>query len=405
MAVTRDRGRTTRPMRLRDHPPRMGFFTDTWSASAARPARWRARSGTRVPEDGLDFTGMSYDNTGGLGADTWRHVAFIEQRKPVEPTRRRPGLAVRRRRVRTSALADVLRRVQALHARRLPRRLPDRRAVPHRVRHRRRAAGRLQRLRLLRARLPVRRHRPARGRRPGLEVHALLRPARRRPWNRPAPRPARPSRSSSATLDELRERAAARVEQLHDARRRPRPGCTAHDPDDGVGGDGAFFLLLDEPEVYGLPPDPVVTTRDLPSMWRHAGAAALPPAGVAAAVAARRRAGPAARRPAMSGRAASRPMVPDAEFTLLLRPADPQGSRPGRPPDIAGYLFLGGLAGASSVLAAGRRAHRPARRWPGPPRSAPLGAIAAVRWSRSSTTWAGPRGSSTCCGCSSRPRR
>ena len=34
------------------------------------------------------------------------------------------------------------------------------------------------------------------------------------------------------------------------------------------------FLLLDEPEVYGLPPDPVVTTRDLPSMWRHAGAAA-----------------------------------------------------------------------------------------------------------------------------------
>jgi formate dehydrogenase iron-sulfur subunit len=46
------------------------------------------------------------------------------------------------------------------------------------------------------------------------------------------------------------------------------------DPDDGVGGDGAFFLLLDEPEVYGLPPDPVVTTRDLGSMWRHVGAAA-----------------------------------------------------------------------------------------------------------------------------------
>ena len=35
-----------------------------------------------------------------------------------------------------------------------------------------------------------------------------------------------------------------------------------HDPNDGVGGDGAFFLLLDEPEVYGLPPDPVVPTRD-----------------------------------------------------------------------------------------------------------------------------------------------
>jgi formate dehydrogenase iron-sulfur subunit len=41
-----------------------------------------------------------------------------------------------------------------------------------------------------------------------------------------------------------------------------------------VGGDGAFFLLLDEPEVYGLPPDPVVTTRDLPKMYRRALAAA-----------------------------------------------------------------------------------------------------------------------------------
>ena len=46
------------------------------------------------------------------------------------------------------------------------------------------------------------------------------------------------------------------------------------DPDDSVGGFGAFFLLLDEPEVYGLPPDPVVTTRDLPRMWRRVGLAA-----------------------------------------------------------------------------------------------------------------------------------
>jgi formate dehydrogenase iron-sulfur subunit len=46
------------------------------------------------------------------------------------------------------------------------------------------------------------------------------------------------------------------------------------DPDDGVGGFGAFFLLLDEPEVYGLPPNPVDTTRDLPEMWRAAAVAA-----------------------------------------------------------------------------------------------------------------------------------
>ena len=75
-------------------------------------------------------------------------------------------------------------------------------------------------------------------------------------------------------LDELRERADRRVRDLHGA------GVSSarlygEDPDDGVDGAGAFFLLLDEPEVYGLPPDPVVTTRDLPSMWRHAGTAAL----------------------------------------------------------------------------------------------------------------------------------
>jgi len=84
-------------------------------------------------------------------------------------------------------------------------------------------------------------------------------------------------------LDELRERAARRVDQLHGL------GVTearlyGHDPNDGVGGDGAFFLLLDEPEVYGLPPDPVVPTRDAPAMWRYAGVAAS--ALVAAAVSA-----------------------------------------------------------------------------------------------------------------------
>jgi formate dehydrogenase iron-sulfur subunit len=74
-------------------------------------------------------------------------------------------------------------------------------------------------------------------------------------------------------LDELRERAERRKNDLHQ-RGVTEARLYGEDPDDGVGGDGAFFLLLDEPEVYGLPPDPVVTTRDLPSMWKHAAAAA-----------------------------------------------------------------------------------------------------------------------------------
>ena len=34
-----------------------------------------------IGSDGMNFLGSSYDNTGALGASTWRHVAFIEQPK------------------------------------------------------------------------------------------------------------------------------------------------------------------------------------------------------------------------------------------------------------------------------------------------------------------------------------
>jgi formate dehydrogenase iron-sulfur subunit len=58
------------------------------------------------------------------------------------------------------------------------------------------------------------------------------------------------------------------------------------DEQDGIGGAGAFFLLLDDPEVYGLPPDPASTTRDLPRLWRSAAlAAGALVAGVALALA------------------------------------------------------------------------------------------------------------------------
>jgi len=85
-------------------------------------------------------------------------------------------------------------------------------------------------------------------------------------------------------LEVLQVRADARLERLAEA------GTTearlyGRDTDDGVGGFGAFFLLLDEPEVYGLPPDPAAATRELPRVWGAVGAAAaLLGAGLAAAV-------------------------------------------------------------------------------------------------------------------------
>jgi formate dehydrogenase iron-sulfur subunit len=85
-------------------------------------------------------------------------------------------------------------------------------------------------------------------------------------------------------LSELRERAERRLERLRGAGQENACLYLADDRD-GVGGGGAFFLLLDEPEVYGLPPDPVDTRRDLGAIWAAAGAAALAlGAGLAAAV-------------------------------------------------------------------------------------------------------------------------
>ncbi len=71
----------------------------------------------------------------------------------------------------------LIRRLQALRKRRLPRSVSDRIDRAHGVRRRVHPAGRLQRLRLLRRGLPVRRGRPAARRWQGVQVHVLLRPA------------------------------------------------------------------------------------------------------------------------------------------------------------------------------------------------------------------------------------
>ena len=74
----------------RDPSPRMGFFTDTSVCIGCKACEVACKAWNAVPEDGLLLTGMSYDNTIGLGADTWRHVAFIEQ-LAGRARERRPG--------------------------------------------------------------------------------------------------------------------------------------------------------------------------------------------------------------------------------------------------------------------------------------------------------------------------
>jgi formate dehydrogenase iron-sulfur subunit len=238
-----------------------------------------------VPEDGLALTGMSYDNSVELSADTWRHVAFIEQERPVlgdagsgsgsgpdDGSSGGPGS------LRWLMSSDVCKHcthaacldvcptgalmrtefgtvvVQADVCNGCGYCIP---ACPYGVIDQRKEDGRAFKCTMCYDRLGD-----------GME---------------PACAKACPTDSIQfGPLDELRSRAAARLDDLH-AAGEAGARLYGHDPSDGVGGDGAFFLLLDEPEVYGLPPDPVVTTRDLPSMWRHAGAAAATLAALAAA--------------------------------------------------------------------------------------------------------------------------
>jgi formate dehydrogenase iron-sulfur subunit len=273
-----------------DHPPRMGFFTDTSVCIGCKACEVACKTWNNVPEDGISLTGMSYDNTTSLGSDTWRHVAFVE--KPVHPTTTDlglPGMGPPGWDTHESGLpkgedqatesgdggvrwlmsSDVCK--HCTHAACLdvcptgslfrtefgtvvvqpdicngcgycvP-------ACPYGVIDLREEDGRAFKCTLCYDRL--------------------------KEGQTPACAQACPTESIQyGELDELRERADRRLAELHekgvDVAR-----LYGRDPEDGVGGDGAFFLLLDEPEVYGLPPDPVVTTRDIGSIWKHVGAAA-----------------------------------------------------------------------------------------------------------------------------------
>jgi formate dehydrogenase iron-sulfur subunit len=254
---------------------RVGFFTDTTLCIGCKACEVACKEWNRVPEDGLNFLGQSYDNTGELGASTWRHVAFIEQRKPVDVEIEGSAADIRWlmssdvcKHCTNAACLDVCPTgalfrtefgtvvVQEDICNGCGYCVP---ACPFGVIDKREEDGRVWKCTLCYDRLGV-----------GLE---------------PACAKSCPTKSIQfGPLDELRTRAQARVEHLHQ-----RGVTDAHlygdSPDDGVGGMGAFFLLLDDPEVYRLPPDPVVTTRDLPAMWKAAGAAALAMgAAVAAAV-------------------------------------------------------------------------------------------------------------------------
>ncbi|MGH3371219.1 MAG: 4Fe-4S dicluster domain-containing protein [Nocardioidaceae bacterium] len=279
-----------------DPPPRKGFFTDTSICIGCKACEVACKEWNEVPDDGFGMLGMSYDNTGSLNADTWRHVAFIEQPKRLgeqDPGMRSPTVDLgmpamvpgdqevvtgtgEKPDFRWLMSSDVCK--HCTHAACLdvcptgslfrtefgtvvvqpdicngcgycvP-------ACPYGVIDRRRGEDGTKNV--------------------GIAQKCTLCYDRLGDGQRPACAQACPTESIQfGDVEELRERASRRVEKLHEAGIMDAR-LYGNDPDDGVGGTGAFFLLLDEPEVYGFPPDPVVTTKDLPAMFNRATAAGV----------------------------------------------------------------------------------------------------------------------------------
>src|SRR5437899_3902498 len=80
----------------------------------------------------------------------------------------------------------------------------------------------------------------------------------------PACSKANPTQSIQfGTINDLKGRAQKRVEQLHQAGEKRAYLYGADEK--MLGGLNSFYLLVDKPEVYGLPPDPKMPTRNLAS--------------------------------------------------------------------------------------------------------------------------------------------
>jgi formate dehydrogenase iron-sulfur subunit len=62
-----------------ERQPAMGFYTDTTVCIGCKACEVACKQWNQLPADGFGWTGNSYDNTGELSATSWRHVKFVEQ--------------------------------------------------------------------------------------------------------------------------------------------------------------------------------------------------------------------------------------------------------------------------------------------------------------------------------------
>jgi formate dehydrogenase iron-sulfur subunit len=285
-----------------DHPKRKGFFTDTSICIGCKACEVACKEWNDVPADHFDMLGSSYDNSMSLNSNQWRHVAFIEQPKGLG--RQDPGLR---------ATVDLGMPQMSAPGVTLPdtgqdalmdtAEKPDFRWLMSSdvCKHCTHAAcldvcptGALFRTEFgtvvvqddvcngcgyCVAACPFgvieRRDGDDTVKNAGVAQKCTLCYDRIGHDQTPACAQACPTTSIKfGDLADMQAKAQERVATLHD-NGFPEARVYGGNEHDGVGGTGSVFLLLDEPEVYGLPPDPRVTTADLPDMFRKAGLAAV----------------------------------------------------------------------------------------------------------------------------------
>jgi formate dehydrogenase iron-sulfur subunit len=61
------------------HVTKAAFLTDATICIGCKACEVACKEWNEVPDDGMIWSGFSYDNTQALGASTWRHVMFLEQ--------------------------------------------------------------------------------------------------------------------------------------------------------------------------------------------------------------------------------------------------------------------------------------------------------------------------------------
>ncbi len=325
---------------------RMAFFTDTSICIGCKACEVACKEWNRNPVEGYAVTGDSYDNTGSLGANTWRHVAFVEQNEERIDAARAEGrtlvgLGMPGLKPADAALADTtppdtddFRWLMSsdvckhcTHAGCLdvcptgalfrtefgtvvvqddvcngcgtcvagcPFGVIERRddggvtlktdktaAEPMGNEHA--GINVLAKLKQLKPQGPD--HTPGQAmpiKNLGVAQKCTMCYDRLKVGEQPACAKTCPTTSIKfGPYETMLADAEARVAELH-AQGLTEARLYGANQGDGVGGTGSIFLLLDSPEVYGLPPDPRVPTEDLPMMFKTAVKAVAGMAGVMA---------------------------------------------------------------------------------------------------------------------------